>query len=81
VKPENTAFLEVHRGIWDTWQRAQFIQYIDESTKQGLLNVIREEFDAGYLINMWCGACVVEMIKYVYTQYDQWLDAQQKIKS
>jgi hypothetical protein len=81
MKPENTAYLEVHRGIWTMYEKAQIVVHIDEATKQGLLRVIHEEFDSAYLVNLWCGACVVDMLKYVYTQYEQWLQAQAKIKS
>ena len=77
MKPENTAYLEAHRGIWTMYERAKIITHMDQSVKDGLLRVIREEFDPGYLVNMWCGVCVVDMLKYVYTQYDKWLKAQE----
>lgn len=77
MKASNTAFLEAHRGIWTMYQRAQIVVHIDAATKDGLLRVIHEEFDPGYLVNMWCGACVIDMLKYVYGQYEQWLQAQE----
>lgn len=77
MKPENTAYLEAHRGVWTMYEKAQIIVHMDQALKEGLLRVIREEFDPGYLANLWCGSCVVDMLKYVYTQYEAWLKAQE----
>lgn len=73
---ESISFLNEHYGMWEMLDKAGIVKHIDEATKNGLLNVIRREWDAGYIINSWCADCVARMITFAYTQYDKWLKEQ-----
>jgi hypothetical protein len=79
MKEESISFLNANRHHWIAWETAQIFNQLDMSVRQGLLNVIREEWDAGYLSNLWCSPCVVELLRYAYTQYDKYL-SQNKIQ-
>lgn len=78
MKPENIAFLEEKRHHYETFVRAGFIQQFDGATKNGLLRVIHEEFNAGYPDPTYCQTCVADMLKFAYVQYDKWIAAQPK---
>lgn len=65
-------FLNHNRPHYDTLMQADFLTNIDYSVKNGLLDIARV-FSPGYDSNLWCGSCVVELVKFVYSQYDQWL--------
>lgn len=73
MTPESEAFLNQHRHHYDLWKRARYVQHLDIATRQGLLDVIRKEFDPGYLADLWCNTCVVTLLEFAYTQYDKWL--------
>lgn len=65
-------FLNHNRPHYDTLVKADFITNIDYSIKNGLVEVA-QVFQPGYNTNLWCGPCVVQLVKFVYTRYDQWL--------
>lgn len=65
-------FLDANRHHYDLWQRAKIMKDLDGATRRRLLEVIRKEFNPGYLADLWCGPCVAETIRYAYVQYDQW---------
>lgn len=69
-------FLDNNRHHYELLMRAGIVKHLDNATREGLLNVIRTEFDRGYLVNLWCGECVVTMLKYAYVQYDRWREKQ-----
>jgi len=73
MKQENRDFLNANRHHWDTWQRIQMVQHLDGNTRETMLRVIREEFAPGYSGSTWCQQCVIDMLTYVYTQYDKLL--------
>jgi hypothetical protein len=66
-------FLDNNRHHHTLLIRAGYMKHVDHSFKEGLLGVIRIEFQAGYNANLWCGDCVADMIKFAYTQYDKYL--------
>lgn len=80
MKEESIAFLNKNRHYYEQWVRAQFLQHLDIATRQGLLDVIRAEFNPAYLSNLWCSPCVAELLVYAYTQYDKYLKKQQDDK-
>jgi hypothetical protein len=81
VTPESIAFLDANRYHYDLLVRAQYLKHLDGATRQGILNVIRKEFDPSYLSDLWCSTCVATMITFAYVQYDKWLAEQgQRIK-
>lgn len=65
-------FLNQNRAHYDTLVKAQFLTNIDYGVKNGLMEVARV-FSPGYAANLWCGPCVVELVRFVYIQYDKWL--------
>lgn len=73
MKQENKDFLEQHRPIYDMLVKAGIVTHLDNATREGILRVIREEWDGGYMINTWCQSCVVDMIKYAYVQLEKFL--------
>ena len=75
MSPESIAFLDTHRHHYDLLIRAQYVKHLDYATRDGLWEVIRKEFDAGYPKDLDCSECVANMLKYVYTQYDKWVEA------
>jgi hypothetical protein len=39
--------------------------------KQEILNIIHEEFDPYYHVDLYCGSCVVKMLEYVFKRMDE----------
>lgn len=74
-------FLNTHRHHYEILVRAQYVKHLDSATREGLLQVIRIEFDPGYISDLWCPTCVATMLTYAYVQYDKWLAGQKKILS
>lgn len=75
MKPENIEFLEANRHHYNTLVNAGYVQHLDQATRQRMLDVIHEEFNPGYIGTLWCPPCVADMIKYVYVQYEKWIEA------
>jgi hypothetical protein len=55
------------------------LRHMDGHTKFKMIDVIREEFNGGYLVNPSCGECMIEMVKFAYVQYDKYLKEQERI--
>jgi hypothetical protein len=70
MQEKNMEFLDSQRGHYITLTKAGFIQNLTNDIRQQFVNVIREEFNPGYLCCLHCQADVAEMIRYAYTQYD-----------
>ena len=70
MQEKNREFLDSQRGHYITLTKAGFIQNLTNDIRQQFVNVIREEFNAGYLCCLHCQADVAEMIRFAYTQYD-----------
>jgi hypothetical protein len=79
MKEESKSFLETNMHHWEAWRDLQIFNQLDYGVRDGFLKVIRDEFNPGYLANLWCSPCVVDMMRYVYTQYDKYL-SQNKIQ-
>jgi hypothetical protein len=79
MKPENKAFLDEKRGIYDMLMLSGELRHMDGHTKFKMIDVIREEFNGGYLVNPSCGECMIEMVKFAYVQYDKYLKEQERI--
>lgn len=78
---ESIDFLNANRHHYELYLKAQYVKHLDLATRQGLLDVIRKEFNPGYMSDLWCNTCVVDMLKFAYVQYDKWLAEQgQRIK-
>lgn len=70
MQEKNMAFLDSQRGHYITLTRAGFVQNLTNEVRQQLLDVIREEFNPGYLCCLHCQADVADMIRFAFTQYD-----------
>lgn len=70
MQEKNRVFLDSQRGHYITLTQAGFVQNLTNDIRQQFVNVIREEFNPGYLCCLHCQADVAEMIRYAYTQYD-----------
>jgi hypothetical protein len=53
MSPENIKTLNAYRHHWEAWRDLQMFNQLDYSVREALLRVIREEFDPGYLTNLW----------------------------
>lgn len=73
LSASQTYFLNQNRHHYTTLLQAQFLTNIDYNVKNGLVEVARV-FQPGYTTNLWCGPCVIELVTFVYTQYDKWLN-------
>jgi hypothetical protein len=73
---ESREFLNNNRHHYDLLVNAGYMRHLDYATREGILQVIRREFDGGYLVNQACAECVANMMKFAYTQYDKWLAKQ-----
>lgn len=71
MTPESITFLEANRCVYDTLMKAGTLSGLDHLTKQGFADLIRKEWDPGYMVNLTCGNCISDMVKYAYTQYDK----------
>lgn len=74
MKAASIQFLNDNRHIHTTLIAAGVIKHLDMATRQGLLNIIHEEFAANYITTLWCQPCVIELVKFAYAQYDKWLE-------
>lgn len=79
MRQESINFLEEKKPVYDMLVKAGIVVQLDGATRQGILNVIREEWDPGYLADLWCAPCVQTMIRYAYTQYEKYLKNQKTI--
>jgi hypothetical protein len=72
MKPENKQFLEANYHHWVTLRDAQFLRGLNANEREGMVRVMAEEFQPGYTCDLWCPTCVFEMVKSLYTRYEQW---------
>lgn len=72
VSDEDKKFMEDNRYHYDMAVNAQMVRHLDWQTKQGLVDIIRKYFISSYSCDMWCGHCVMEMLKKCYILYDTW---------
>lgn len=80
MRQENIDFLNANRHHWELWKTAQIFNQLDSHVKDRLLRIVQEEFSATYIANLWCSPCVVDLLKFAYTQFDKYLEQQQKIQ-
>lgn len=78
MKPENQALLDANRHHYDTITKAGYVKHLNAHERDGMVRVMREEFQPGYNTDLWCAPCVFDMVKLLYQRYDAWLAAQPK---
>lgn len=72
MKPENLKFLEDTYHHWQTLRDAQYLKGLNGHEREGMQRVMAEEFRPGYTADLWCPSCVADMVRLLYTSYDQW---------
>lgn len=71
---EHRVILEQHRHLYDCLTTAGYMRNIDRPVFDALQKVHNEALEpAQYL--PWCGECVADMVRILYTNYDRWLEA------
>lgn len=78
MKPENKAFLDAHRHHYDTLIKAFYMKGLNANERDGMVRVMREEFQPGYNTDLWCSPCVADMVRLLYQRYDLWISLQPK---
>lgn len=73
ISKEDIEFLNNNRQHWDIWQRAQVFNHLDYGIRLKLLEIIHTYWSPVYNVNLWCSPCVVDMLRFAYTQYDKYL--------
>jgi len=72
MSPADKTFIIANRHHYNTWKQARFIQQLDGATRNQMLAIIRRNFAPNYTTDLWCHTCVVNMLEFLYTQYDKW---------
>ena len=67
---EDKDFLEANRGHYNTAVNAGYVQDLGQDIKMRMVEIIKTYFAPAYLANLWCGPCIMDMVKYLYVQYD-----------
>lgn len=75
MKPENKTFLDTNRRHADTLNRAGYLRGLDGNTRSEMQRIFGEEFQPGYIADLWCPVCVADMVRHLYQRYDTWLIA------
>lgn len=70
MNEEDKIFMANHRHIYNQLNMAGTLN-IDHGTKVRLAEIIRRNWDGGYLVNLHCGQCVADMVKFAYVQLDK----------
>lgn len=76
MNPENKIFLDDHRFVYDEILNAQTAKKAN-AFKTDLIRILREEFYPGYAVTEDCVSCLFEVVRLLYTKYDQWLKDQE----
>lgn len=73
MNQSNIDKLEKYRPKLAMWINDQTC-HLDGTAKQDILNIIREEFEPMYHVDMWCGPCVVKMLVFAFKRMDEWIE-------
>lgn len=71
MQPENRNRLEKYREMYNAWVNDQVLYNMDGAAKNEIIDVIRKEFNPGYVTELWCGSCVAKMLVYAFEQMDK----------
>lgn len=67
MKPENKAWIEAHKHIYDFYIANEVLVGGFDFNKA--LQIIREEYEPKAMFCTWCKEDMINMLKYLYTQY------------
>ncbi len=77
MKENNIKFLQAHVHHWHSLRDAGWMQGISIETAKELLRIAQEEYDARYQLALHHPQNVCELMRYVYTQFELYLQKQQ----
>jgi hypothetical protein len=78
MTPSNIATLDKHYHHWLTLRDGGYLRGLNVHERTDMHRVLQEEFWPGYVYDEWCGSCVADMVKEVYSRYDKWKAEQPK---
>jgi hypothetical protein len=62
--------MEANRKFYITVKDG-YVRGLNEHERNALMKVMHEEFNPNYVMDWWCGACVMDFIKLIYRLYDE----------
>ena len=66
----NRQRLEKYRRQYNTWVNDRVLYDLDGAAKNEIIDVIRQEWNPGYVTDLWCGNCVVKMLELAFKSMD-----------
>jgi len=66
---EHRNFLDEHVGNWHTVQNG-YVRNIDLDILKMYEHIYRKYMSADFILTVWCGNCIFDMIKRLYTWYE-----------
>jgi hypothetical protein len=67
---EHRNFLDQHIGNWHTVQNG-YVRNIDLDILKMYEHIYRKYMSADFILTVWCGNCIFDMIKRLYTWYEE----------
>lgn len=65
MRQENRESLEKYRSHYNQWVGSKNLLPMNGGENE-ILRIIREEWDANYHVDMWCGHCQAKMLVYAF---------------
>lgn len=69
MRPDNRQALEKYRNIYNAWVNDKCLYSMDGGENE-VLRIIREEWDAGHKVDLWCGVCRAAMLVFAFQRMD-----------
>lgn len=69
MRPDNRQALEKYRNIYNAWVNDKCLYSMDGGENE-VLRIIREEWDAGHQVDLWCGKCRAKMLVFAFQRMD-----------
>lgn len=66
----DSKFLDDNRHHYDLWKSAGYIKNLDLATREKLAEQAKV-IDPKYIASLHCSDCVIDLIKFVYINYDK----------
>lgn len=77
MTPENEKIFRDNYHHWVTLRDAFYLRGLNVHERENILKAAREEFyGQKYNPDMTCPTCIANMMKQVFTQFDDWADRQ-----
>lgn len=79
MNQNNIDKLNQYRPKLLVWQNDKTC-HLSADEKVEIRDIIREEFNPGYTVDLFCGICVVGMLEYAFKAMDSWIEMQYHMK-